>query len=122
LSSLAFKLATLLPLLVAKNFRIKLLVPETLKIAIRESTKVNCKSFDELVIDLCNRILRPQNFQANYQLTFNGEYDKIIDYRVSEDARIKFFTFAAVFKNSCHTLDYLINAEKNSRIGRVISS
>jgi len=106
----------------AKNFRIKLLVPESLKIATRESTKVNCKSFDELIIDLCNRIPRPQNFQDEYQLTFDGDYDKIIDYRVSEDGRIKFFTFAAVFKNSCHTLDYLINAEKNSRIGRTLSS
>ncbi len=106
----------------AKNFRIKLLVPESLKIAVRESTKINCKSFDELVVDLCNKIPRPQNFQDEYKPIFNGEYDKIIDYRLSEDGRIKFFTFAAVFKNSYHTLDYLINAEKNSRIGRVISS
>lgn len=122
MSSLSFKLVTLLPLLVAKNFRIKILVPESLKIGVRESTKINCKSFDELIIDLCNRISRPKNFQDNYQPNYNGEYDRIIDYRVSEDARIKFFTFAAVFKNSYHTLDYLINAEKNSRIGRIVSS
>ena len=100
----------------AKNFRIKLIVPESLRMAIKESTKINCKSFDVLVIDLCNKIPRPINFQREYKPFFNGVSTDKIDYRVSEDARIKFYTFAAVFKNAYHALDYLINAEKNMRI------
>ena len=100
----------------AKNFRIKLIVPECLKIAIKESRKVNCMSFDKLIIDLCNKIQRPQNFQRDYIPFFSGDSTQAIDFRVSEDGRIKFYTFTAVFKNSYHALDFLINAEKNSRM------
>jgi len=74
-------------------------------------------SFEELIIDLCNKVERPKNYQNNYKPTHTGNKFERIDYRVREDARIKFYTFSAVFKNTFHVLDYLINAEKNSRLG-----
>lgn len=101
----------------AKNFRIFITIPESLKIALKESLKVNCKSFDELIIDLCKKIERPQNFQTNYKPIHTGNKFERLDFRVSEEARIRFYTFCAVFKNTFHVLDYLIYAEKNSRLG-----
>lgn len=106
----------------AKNFRIYISIPESLKIAVKESTKVNCKTFDELIIDLCNKIKRPKDFQGNYSPIHTGDKFERMDFRVSEDARIKFLTFSAVFKNSYHVLDYLIYSEQSSRMGHATFS
>ena len=100
----------------AKNFRIQGKIPEELKIQLKESLKVNCKSFDKLIVDLCNKIERPKNFQRDYSPVYTGDEFERFEYRVTEDARVGFYTFSAVFKNSYHALDYLINAEKNSRL------
>lgn len=72
-----------------------------------------------MIIDICKKIKRPENFQYNYIPFYKGVTTEKIDFRVSEDARIKFYTFAAVFKNSYDALDYLLYEEKNSRFNVV---
>lgn len=104
----------------ANNNRLSSEIPESLFIELKQTRRILQKNYSDLLIEL-TKISRPKNFQANYKPFYNGKIMKKLDLRVSNEARVAFCTFAAVFKNYYHTLDYLIFTEKSRNIGRASS-
>lgn len=101
----------------ANNNRLSTEIPETLFIEFNESRRLSQKNYSNLLLEL-TKTPRPKNFQASYKPFYDGEITKKLDLRVSDEARVAFCTFAAVFRNYHHTLDYLIFTEKSRKIGR----